>query len=173
LFEHDFGEIKSIEFDTPERTVVIEAPLKITVPGAAPQSVDPRTIPTAVVDFVTAHVPAGKLMRCALHGPPRTIAECELRLAKLRKTFHKERWLVVFAPALMVALGSAVLGPKLIGGWRGQAAFPIQGWLVALTAIGALTVSMPGLMVWGLVRDARNRMFTEVRELDEWREANR
>jgi hypothetical protein len=172
LFEHDLAEIKSIEFDTPERTVVIEAPLKITVPGAAPQSVDPRTIPTAVMDFVAAHVPPGKLVHCALHGPPTTIAECTHRLARMRKMLQTQRWIAVAMPAFIFAIGSAAIAPNLIEGWRGQAGLPIQGWLVALTVIGILTVSMPSLMFWGLAHSARLRTLSEVHELEEWREAN-
>jgi hypothetical protein len=167
--EHWSRQIRGIELDLPESTLAIAAISGVSGPGIQREgALNSRAI--QIIDaFLTHCVPAGKLARHAVHGPPQSLAECERRIGNVERELHKATWPYRLVPAACLAAMLGCFGPKLFAAWQAPAVFPNRGWLVLLTLMTISTVLSIPVAYWGAAREICRRHAKSLQELQTWK----
>ncbi len=148
VLQHGSPDVRKIELEFSNRTAVINRPNRLILPTKT-QWLGSGPIPSVVVQFLQAHVPAEKLVCYAQRGPAATAAEYEYRVADGRKRIRRFKWLagLMLAPLTLAAI-AVCLVPRIVELWQNPFAMPNLGWRLLATALIGLTMLGLPFLAW-------------------------
>lgn len=170
-FAHEISELHKIELATPGRNIIIFGAIRITTAEGTRGVPEPKVIPRHVEQFLLRHVPRDKLLKCAISGPPTSLAEYHYRTDQLQRRLRNSTLAYRLIPTVVLVLHMIAFGPKIIAFWRVGGNLLNAGWIALVLALLVLYISAQPLMFWALLREIRNKLQATSDELEAWNSA--